>query len=79
MSATHLNELRFSRTASVNADEFADEFRTEIIYSIPAATFMSPPDAATQDQMNLVEASGTLDFWADPEEDLYHENDGDAL
>lgn len=38
-----------------------------------------PADASVEDQMRAVEASGTLDFWADEEEDQYDETDGDAV
>ena len=55
----------------------SDDFRTQTIYSVPRRILTSPPDASTVDQMNAVEASGTLSFWDDPEEDRYSENDGD--
>jgi hypothetical protein len=49
-------------------------------------TYMKPPQtityisgATTDDLMNLIEYSGTLDFWLDSEEDVYDENDGDAV
>ncbi len=37
---------------------------------------MPPSDVDTQDQMNVVEASGILDFWIDPAEDVYDDPDG---
>ena len=56
-----------------------DELRTETIYVRTSSTLIHPPDATTQDQMNIVEASGSLGFWNDSSEDLYGENDGDAV
>ena len=34
-------------------------------------------DLTTEDIMRAVEASGTLDFWNDPEEDVYNESKAD--
>lgn len=56
-----------------------DELRTETIYLRASSTIIHPPDATIQDQMNIVEASGTLEFWNDSSEDVYDENDGDAV
>ena len=56
-----------------------EELRTETSYEGSSSTIMYPSDATTDDQMNIVEASGTLDFWNDPAEDVYSENDGDAV
>ncbi len=56
-----------------------DELRTETIYVRTSSTIIHPPDATTQDQMNIVEASGSLEFWNDSSEDVYGENDGDAV
>lgn len=56
-----------------------EEFQTQTVYMSYTRVVHSPPDdASTADQMNVVEASGTLDFWNDPEEDIYTGNDGDA-
>jgi hypothetical protein len=38
-----------------------------------------PSEADTIDQMNIVEASGTLDFWNDEAEDIYKRDDGQSL
>ena len=56
-----------------------DEFRTETICVPASSTIIHPPEATTQDQMNIVEASGSLEFWNDSSEDVYGENDGDAV
>lgn len=56
-----------------------DEFQTQTVYIRYARTIVHPEDASTIDQMNAIEVSGTLDFWNDPGEDLYTENDGDAV
>lgn len=55
-----------------------DELQTQTVYVSYTGFVSSPPDASTADQMNVVEASGTLDFWDDPEEDGYTGNDGDV-
>lgn len=56
-----------------------DQEQVETIYDVVSSTIVSPADATTRDQMNLVEASGVLDFWHDPEEDIYDETDGNAV
>ena len=56
-----------------------DELQTETVYSRACKTIMHPSDVSIQDQMNVVEASGTLDFWDDSAEDVYDESDGDAV
>ncbi len=56
-----------------------DEFQTETVYPRACRTITHPSDVNIQDQMNVVEASGTLDFWDDPAEDVYDESDGDAV
>jgi antitoxin (DNA-binding transcriptional repressor) of toxin-antitoxin stability system len=47
----------------------------------PAADTLPHPqlDADTKQAMRLVEASGTLGFWARPEEDVYSESDGEPI
>ena len=46
-----------------------DELQTETVYLVRACkTIVHPSDVDIQDQMNVVEASGTLDFWDDPAE-----------
>ena len=42
----------------------------------PSTVIVYPPDATTVDQMNIVEVSGSLDFWNAPEEDRYTRDDG---
>ncbi len=49
------------------------------IQTIPmytTAATVNPADATTQDQMRLVETSGILEFWNDPAEDVYEDDDG---
>ncbi len=55
------------------------ELQTRTVYASLSTTIVYPADASTIDQMNLVEVSGAVDFWDDPAEDLYTENDGDAV
>jgi len=38
-----------------------------------------PADPTTEQLMRTVEASGTLDFWDDPREDIYTVEDGEPL
>ncbi len=56
-----------------------DELQTQTTYHRYYGTIVHPSDATTIDQMNVVEISGTLEFWGDPEEDLYAESDGHAV
>ncbi len=49
------------------------ELETETVYSRVYCTITYPADATTDDQMKLVEASGALEFWNDPAEDVYDE------
>ena len=60
-------------------DAMDDDFETETSYCRVSSVICYPSDASTEDQMRLVEASGTLEFWDDPSEDIYTENDGDAV
>ena len=75
MPKTADSRLQFLRPRLVQDDEL----QTETVYLRACQTIMHPSDANIQDQMNVVEASGTLDFWDDPAEDVYDESDGDAV
>ena len=46
---------------------------------IPVTIVVFPPDITVIDQMNMVEASGTLDFWDDGAEDIYKADDGQPV
>lgn len=46
---------------------------------IPPTVIVFPSEANTIDQMNVVEASGTLDFWNDESEDIYKRDDGQSV
>ena len=74
-SAGDQQSLKFLDPVSVGDDEL----KTETVYNRVSSTILYPADASTEDQMNAMEASGTLDFWNHEEEDVYDENDGDAL
>ena len=74
MPAT-VNQIAFPESVLLTDDEL----RTETIYVRASSTIIHPPDATTQDQMNIVEASGSLEFWNDASEDVYGEHDGDAV
>jgi len=52
---------------------------THTIHSGAIVTVVNSPDITTFDCMNAVEVSGVLDFWNDPEEDNYNDQDGDAI
>jgi hypothetical protein len=41
-----------------------------------ALTISYPPDPAPEQFLRLAETSGTLDFWDEPEEDIYGPDDG---
>lgn len=55
------------------------EFQTETNYAHASSTIICPSDVTTEEMMNAAEASGALSFWDDPGEDVYNENDGDAV
>lgn len=55
-------------------DDAPDMITTYDAISLPPIFVPSEP-TATQ-RMLIVEASGTLDFWNDPEEDVYKSDDG---
>ena len=74
MPAT-INQLSFPEPVLLSDNEL----RTETIYIRASSTIIHPPDATIQEQMNIVEASGSLEFWNDSSEDVYGENDGDAV
>jgi hypothetical protein len=55
-----------------------EELQTQTTYVRYSSTITTPSDANTEDLMNAIEASGTLDFWNEAEEDQYRADDGDA-
>jgi hypothetical protein len=60
-------------------DVSADELESQTAYIRFSGTVSTPAEATTEDLMNVAEASGVLDFWNDPEEDRYSEEDGEAV
>lgn len=68
-------ELELPKPVSVTREDF----ETETAYFRVQATISHPSDASTDDNMSIIEASGTLEFWDHPEEDVYSEKDGDAV
>lgn len=74
MTATK-NSLRVLPSIEVQDSDF----ETETTYSRVYRTICSPSDVSAEDQMHIVEASGTLGFWNDPSEDIYSGNDDDAI
>lgn len=38
-----------------------------------------PKDPTAEQRMAIIEASGILSFWNDPEEDIYSDADGEAV
>jgi hypothetical protein len=75
MPMTKDNQLTFPPPTLVREEDV----QTETIYERTSCTIICPPDATVRDQMNIVEASGSLDFWNDPAEDIYSMDDGDAV
>ena len=71
MTAVHENTICFQEPATVTEDDFETQTR----YVRVCANL--PEDVTTDDVMRAIETSGTLDFWNDPEEDVYTEQDGD--
>lgn len=57
----------------------AEEYQTQTTYSRTLTELHVPSDVTTDDAMSAVEASGTLDFWNEPEEDIYDESDGNVI
>ncbi len=57
----------------------ANEFKTRTTYVRAIGYYSEPPDLTTVEMMSAIEASGTLDFWNDPIEDIYSEQDGDDV
>ena len=48
--------------------------------AIDAKLFILPPvDPSAAQSLRLAEESGTLDFWHHPEEDIYTQDDGEAI
>ncbi|MCO6436453.1 MAG: hypothetical protein J5J06_05145 [Phycisphaerae bacterium] len=66
------NTINMSPTPTVSEDELS----TQSSYAVPSAVVTCPADATTVDQMNIIEASGVLAFWDDPEEDRYDGTEG---
>lgn len=48
---------------------------TQTLYGARLTVLVWPEDASTGDNMRLAEASGVLDFWREPEEDIYSETE----
>lgn len=42
-------------------------------------TVISPADPTPAQNLRLIEQSGVLDFWDDPAEDMYSDNDGEPV
>jgi len=41
--------------------------------------FPEPADPTLKQSVRLIELSGVLDFWENPEEDIYNPNDGEPI
>lgn len=57
----------------------ANELETRTSYVRAVGHYSEPPDLTIIEIMNAIEASGALDFWNDPEEDIYSEQDGNDV
>lgn len=77
MIGTIEKNIVFTDPATLILNE--NELRTKTSYVRASAFYFDPPDLTTFEIMKAIEASGTLDFWNDPEEDIYDEQDGDAI
>lgn len=42
-------------------------------------TIVVPADPSPEQHMAMIEASGTLSFWDQPEEDIYSDDDGEPV
>lgn len=73
MTKVEENSIIFREPAVLKEEEFRTQTRYIRVYTT------LPEEVTTGDVMNLIEASGTLDFWNDPEEDIYSEQDGDDV
>ncbi len=65
---------------------FIDVGARQIGEDEPVTSMMRPPifisapsDPTPEQRMRIVEVSGTLDFWDNPEEDIYSPNDGELV
>ncbi|MBI4582142.1 MAG: hypothetical protein HY718_20770 [Planctomycetes bacterium] len=57
-----------------------DESETGIEGDPQLVLVASPPSDPTPEQfMKAIEASGVLDFWGDPKEDIYSVDDGEPV
>lgn len=72
---TAAETIKFSRPSRV----VHNDGETETIPNEHYNQIVTPSDATTQEQMFIVETSGTLRFWDEPEEDCYSESDGDDV
>jgi len=73
MTAVHENAINFQGSATLTEEELQTQTQYVRVYA------NYPEDVTTDDVMHAIEASGTLDFWNDPEEDIYSERDGDGV
>ncbi|MDO8631408.1 MAG: hypothetical protein Q7R41_13045 [Phycisphaerales bacterium] len=72
-------ENAISFTAEEPGTVTESELRTRTSYVRAISFYSDPPDLTTTEIMQAIEASGTLDFWNDPEEDIYNEQDGNDV
>lgn len=75
MIATVENNITFEKPGTVTESEL----KTRTSYVRAVAFYSDPPDLTTDEMMQAIEASGTLDFWNDPEEDIYNKQDGNDV
>lgn len=52
---------------------------TSTVSTARLVSLQAPEDPTTIQAMHVVEASGTLDFWARGEEDVYSHDDGKPI
>jgi hypothetical protein len=63
----------------LDAAESTAERATVTEYGAIAQRWSVPDDATTAQYMRVVEMSGVLDFWDEPDEDVYTLDDGEPL
>lgn len=74
-----MNEIPSSQISLLeNVEVTEKECETQTTYSRTVSDFNTPSDVTTDDTMSAIEASGTLDFWNDPTEDIYDEQAGNG-
>jgi len=77
-----MNNNNRGKAYNASADSCVSE-TTQTYTAIDAKQFVlsqsSPVDPSAIQSLRLAEESGSLDFWHHPEEDIYTQDDGEAI